>query len=59
LSFKFVVFSLQQMVKNLKPVSTNCKLCTTNRKAKGPRMMAEAFVRRSLFCGLRTARYSS
>ncbi|WP_418293451.1 hypothetical protein [Megasphaera sp.] len=26
LSFKFVVFSLQQMVKNLKPTSTNYEL---------------------------------
>ena len=30
LSFKFVVFSFQQMVKNLKPSSTNYTLCTTN-----------------------------
>jgi hypothetical protein len=26
LSFKFVVFSLQQMIKNLKPASTNSAL---------------------------------
>jgi hypothetical protein len=35
LSFKFVVFSLQQMVKNLKLSSINYKLCTTNFKEKG------------------------
>ncbi|WP_444310532.1 hypothetical protein, partial [Megasphaera sp.] len=35
LSFKFVVFSLQQMVKKLKSASTNYKLRTTNYKVKG------------------------
>ena len=35
LSFKFVVFSLQKMVKNLKPASTNYKLQATNYKVKG------------------------
>jgi len=48
LSFKFVVFSLQKMVKNLKPASTNYKLQATNYKAKGPCMMAKTFVRQSL-----------
>ena len=45
LSFKFVVFSLQQMVKNLKSSSTNYKLRTTNYKVNGaPGMMAETFL---------------
>ena len=34
-SIKFVVFSLQQIVKNLKPTSTNYKLRTINYKVKG------------------------
>ena len=35
MNFKFVVFSLQQTVKNLSPTATNYKLCTTNYKVKG------------------------
>ena len=45
------------MALNLKVFSANYKLCATNYKAKGPRMMAKTIVRGPFFVGAITDYY--